>query len=144
MNDDTGQEADEPGMNPQHQAGSVSPDLSEHDQLIRRMLSDPANQEAISWLQNDTQRTIGACETNQKSIEFVRQIYDLGAMDVFAVKIHPNRKDSGERSGRLVVKLPEEPTKRQEIFAWCKRQGDSLGFSPESDRGESHLFLLLD
>jgi hypothetical protein len=44
----------------------------------------------------------------------------------------------------LVVRLPQNPKQRSAIFGWCKRQGDSLGFTPDPDQGESHLFLMLD
>ena len=85
---------------------------NEHEQLILRLLADPTKREAMEWLRGGGaagSRTVGACETNQDSIEFVQEIYDLGAEEVFAVNIHPRPKGAGERTGKLVVTLPQEP-----------------------------------
>jgi hypothetical protein len=117
---------------------------SEHDQLIQRLLNDPEKQEVLSWLKGADDRTIGGCKGNQDSIRFAQEIYGLGASEIFAVNIHPNQSGTGRRSGKLVVKLPNQPAARQAIFDWCERQGDSMGFTPDPDGGESHLFLLLD
>ena len=120
---------------------------NEHEQLIHRLLADPTKREALQWLKDDERggnRTIGACATTQDSMKFVREIYDLGAEEVVAVNVHARPKGVGERTGKLVVALPQSPKRRRAIFDWCKGQGDSLGFTPDPDHGESHLFLLLD
>jgi|GEM_PF-3744563 hypothetical protein len=120
---------------------------NEHEQLILRLLADPTKREALQWLKDDERganRTIGGCATTQDSMKFVRQIYGLGAEEVLAVNVHPRPKGAGERTGKLVVALPKNPKLRHAIFDWCKDQGDSLGFTPDPDHGESHLFLLLD
>lgn len=136
-------------MNPENTSGSDSAEdrRRKHDALIARLLSDPERQEALSWLQAggpDDERSIGGCETNQESIQLVQDLYDLGASHVLAVNIRSNRNETGQYTGKLVVELPSEPEQRQRLFDWCKQQGDSLGFTPNPDRGESHLFLLLD
>lgn len=120
---------------------------SEHDKLIERLLRDPHKREAVEWLKGagiDDKRTIGACETNRDAMEFIQEIYSLGALEVFAVQIRPLPEGIGQRTGKLVVKLPRSSGLRQAIFDWCRKQGESVGFSPDPDRGESHLFLLLD
>jgi hypothetical protein len=71
--------------------------------------------------------------------------YALGAKEVIAVQIRTARKPTKcKRTGKLVVTLPENPRERQALLEWCEAQGESLGYTPESDHGESHLFLLLD
>jgi len=103
--------------------------------------------EAMGWLKSERpgeSRTVGACETNVDSLEFVQKLYDLGASEIMAVNIHPHPNGAGARTGKLVVPLPQNQEQRIAIFEWCQLQGDSLGFTPESDQGESHLFLLLD
>jgi len=120
---------------------------TEHEQLIRRLLADTTKKEALEWLKSgvtNESRIIGACETKQDSIEFVRGIYHLGALEIVAVNIQPRKNGRGERTGKLVVTLPQNSKQRNAIFEWCKGQGDSLGFTPDPDHGESHLFLLLD
>ena len=120
---------------------------TEHEQLIRRLLSDRKKAEALKWLKgggSEDKRLVGGCKTNRESIRFVKEIYDAGAIKIFAVQIHKKRGSDNHRTGKLVVELPQDAKARKAIFAWCKKQGDSLGFSPDPDRGESHLFLLLD
>ena len=120
---------------------------NEHEQLILRLLADPTKREALEWLKDDKDagnRTIGGCATTQESMKFVQEIYGLGAEEVVAVNVHPRPKGAGERTGKLVVALPKNPKHRRAIFDWCKGRGDSLGFTPDPDHGESHLFLLLD
>ena len=120
---------------------------SEHEQLVERLLDDPFKKEAVEWLKGgriDDKRTVGRFETNQDALKLVQDIYDLGALQIFAVQIQPIPKARGQRTGKLIVKLPTRPGARQRIFDWCRQQGESLGFSPDPDRGETHLFLLLD
>jgi hypothetical protein len=139
----------EPRMKAEYSPSSDSPEdrSRKHDALIARMLSDPEKQEALSWLKAgdpDDQRTIGGCNTNQESIQLAQELYDLGASQVLAINIHSKLNEAGQYTGKLVVELPAEAAQRKRLFDWCKRQGDSLGFTPNPDRGESHLFLLLD
>ncbi len=101
----------------------------------------------MEWLKSGTmseKRIVGACKTTRESLELIQTIFDLGATEIFAVQIHPIPRGSGQRTGKLVVKLAQEAKSRTAIFDWCRRQGDSLGFTPDPDQGESHLFLLLD
>jgi hypothetical protein len=134
----------EASVNPNTQQNLGFPDASEHDQFIAKLLQDPHKEDALKWLQADDKCTIGNLKTNQDSVEFVKSLCDLGVTDVLAVRIHSRGSAGGERSGKIVAKLPSEHEARARIFDWCKRQGDSLGFSPDPDKGESHLFLLLD
>ena len=135
-------------MNPKPRPGFKGANAaSEHEQLIDRLLDDPAKQEALQWLKTGEEgerRTIGHFKSAEESIQFVQQIYELGASNVFAVQIRLVPKTTGRRTGKLVVELPKDVGTRQAIFDWCKVQGDSLGFSPNLDHGENHLFLLLD
>jgi hypothetical protein len=127
--------------------GGSNPCGSEHEQLVERLLDDPFKQEAVEWLKGggvEDKRTVGRFETNRDSLKLVQEIYDLGVLEIFAVQIQPLRKTRGQHTGKLIVKLPTKPGARQQIFDWCRQQGESLGFSPDPDRGETHLFLLLD
>jgi len=119
----------------------------EHEELIQRLLSDTAKRETTEWLKSGTtieKRIVGACKTTRESLDLVQTIYGLGAEKIFAVDIHQIPNGSGQRTGKLVVKLPKDAKSRKTLFDWCRRQGDSLGFTPDPDRGESYLFLLLD
>lgn len=120
---------------------------AEHENLIKRHLSDRKRHEALDWLNaiaNRELRTIGENKTKSDSIRYVQKLYNLGAEEVIAVGIRKERGKNNYHTGKLVVKLPPDLGKRKALFGWCKQQGESLGFSPEKDSGESHLFLLLD
>jgi len=130
-----------------HSAATEISAKAEHDQLIARLLKDSAKMEAGEWIESggDEQgRTIGSCKTKQDSLNLIQEIYRAGAVKVIAVNIQRRPKSSGEHVGKLVVELPQDSNRRKTIFEWCKGQGESLGYSPEIDQGESHLFLLLD
>jgi hypothetical protein len=134
-------------MKPEFNEDSSVTARREHEELIQRLLSDATKREALAWLKGGTtaeKRTVGACKTTRESLQLIQTIFDLGAVDIFAVQIHPIPRGGGEHTGKLVVKLPQDAKLRTAIFDWCKQQGDSLGFSPDPDGGESHLFLLLD
>lgn len=149
MNASSGHDDNGSRMKAQDRANSESADdrSGKHDRLIARLLADSEKQEALGWLKNDSpddERTVGGCKTNPASVQFIQEIYNLGALQIFAINIRPNRNGKGQYTGKLIVQLPIETEPREALFNWCKRQGDSLGFSPDPDRGESHLYLLLD
>lgn len=119
----------------------------EHDAFIARLLTDKRKQEALAWLKGraaNEERLIGVCQTGRESIAFVKHLYELGAVKVTAVHFRVLRKPrKGKYTGKLVVTLPEDSSKRKALLEWCKAQGENLGYTPEADHGESHLFLLL-
>jgi hypothetical protein len=118
-----------------------------HEQLIHRLLGSRKKAEALAWLRavhGTDERVIGTRKTNRASIRLVKEIYDVGAVEVIAVHIRKKLRQNGHRAGKLVVKLPSDAKARKRIFDWCRRRGDAIGFSPDPDHGESHLFLLLD
>src|SRR5882724_3804406 len=85
---------------------------SEHEKLVERLLDDPFKQEAVEWLKGggmDDKRTVGRFETNRDSLKLVQDIYDLGALQIFAVQIQQLPKARGQRTGKLIVKLPTRP-----------------------------------
>lgn len=138
------------GLNgrPHLNKGDRTNSRDQHNALVARMLRDRRKKEALEWLKGSTPddvRLIGNCETPQASIALVKSLYALRAMEVIAVHIRTARKPTKcKRTGKLVVTLPENPEERLALLGWCEAQGESLGYTPESDHGESHLFLLLD
>jgi hypothetical protein len=120
---------------------------AKHEGLIRRLLGQRKKTEALTWLKGgsrDEERIVGGGKTNRASIRLIKEIYGAGAVEIYAVQIRKQRGQNRHRTGKLVVKLPPDKKLRQTIFNWCRQQGDTLGFSPDLDRGESHLFLLFD
>ncbi|MGA3182584.1 MAG: hypothetical protein ABSF38_19835 [Verrucomicrobiota bacterium] len=117
-----------------------------HDRLIFRLLADPRKEEALQWLQgghSDDIRILGRFKTNLDSVKCVQRLYDAGALEVFTVHIRKKRTNK-TRSVKLVVTLPCEPHQRALIFNWCETHGRSIGYTPNPDHGESHLYILLD
>ena len=120
---------------------------SAHDRLIARLLSGPKKAEAMKWLRNANaaeERTIGRRRTTGTSARLVKKLYDFGACQVLAAQIHRAGNGAGQHTGKLVVELPKDLKRRRAIFEWCRKQGESLGHSPDVDQGQDYLFLLLD
>ncbi|HEY3913209.1 MAG TPA: hypothetical protein VGN61_01880 [Verrucomicrobiae bacterium] len=120
--------------------------LSEHEALIARYLRDSRKREALTWLKGGTgvKRLIGESKTKRESLALVKGLYAMGAEKVIAVYIRSTKQAKGQRTGRLVVKLPAGAAQRRAIFDWCNAQGDSLGYTPKPDHGETYMFLLLE
>lgn len=119
---------------------------NEHERLIRRLLRKPSKVEALAWLAQsgrESRRNLGELTSAKKSADLVKELYGAGATKVLAVDIKADA-DGNQRTGKLLVALPESAQARESVFKWCKKQGDGLGFSPERDGGEKYLFLLLD
>jgi hypothetical protein len=120
--------------------------LSEHETLIARYLRDSRKREALAWLKGGAgeKRLIGECKTKQNSLALVKTLYAMGAEKVIAVHIRSTPPAKGQRTGRLVIKLPPSAAQRSAIFDWCDAQGDSLAYTPKPDHGETYMFLLLE
>ncbi len=121
--------------------------MNEHEQLVARLLNDSGSHEVVSWLSRGSPnegRTVGRFASSDESLKFVKSLYELGALEILAVQIERHFESKTQHTGKLVIKLPTGLDTRQAIFDWCRQQGESLGFSPDPDRGETHLFLLLD
>jgi hypothetical protein len=120
--------------------------LEEHDEFIRKLLDNPDKAEAYSWLDecsDDSFRNVGELESNEKSLDLIREIYDAGAVEVIAVEID-KYPDGGENTGKLVIALPEEPEERKRVLEWCSKVSEAQGFAPHEDFGQTHEFVMLD
>jgi hypothetical protein len=92
---------------------------SEHDRLIRCLLSSRKKAEALAWLKHNRrtdERTLGVCKTNRDSIRFMKETYDAGAEEVIAVRIRKILRQNSHRTGKLVTKLPAVPKSRKAIL----------------------------
>ena len=85
--------------------------LEGHKRFIQKLLADPNKAEAFSWLdecEGDSFRTVGAWESNEQSLDLIREIYKAGAVEVIAVEID-KYPGGGENTGRLVIVMPCDP-----------------------------------
>ena len=118
---------------------------SNEDSMIEKMLMAGEAKEVLEWLtsgQTGT-RTLGELPSQQSSIELAKEIYKLGATKVFAVKIDASDTES-ENTSKLILSLPKKSNSRKQVFAWCADIAKNLGFEPEYDAGQKHIFLMLD
>ena len=116
------------------------------DEFMQSILHDPNKQEALRWLKGGREgdfRSVGELGTNEESIALIQRIYDAGAVEVIAVRID-EYPGEGQNTGKLVIKLPDEPELRQGLFALAGGIAQRLGFDPEQDTGQTYLFLMLD
>ena len=127
-------------------ASKGSPTKSnDHSHLIAKLLRSRHKAEALRWLlgsQPSQRRALGAFRGAKPSVNLVRGLYTTGAVKVFAVEIK-SEPTGRQRTEKLVMELPSDMQLRESIFRWCKRQGAKVGYSPEIDGGEKHLYLLL-
>jgi hypothetical protein len=81
-------------------------------------------------------------ETNEESIAYVQRLYDAGALEVLAVKIYDDGLD--QNTGHLLVRLPNDPLARQQVFELEREQAEALGFVGAKDEGQEYIYLKLD
>ncbi len=112
---------------------------------IEELLNTSGSREALAWLREGgpEERTLGELPSREASLEIVQEIYSLGAARVTAVGI--TTYDTGEENtGKLIVSLPNSAPARAKVFAWCAQEAKHLGFEPERDIGQEHVFVMLD
>ena len=120
--------------------------LELHNEFIQQFLDKSNKAEAFSWLDEATDesfRSVGDIGYNEKSLDLIKEIYDAGAVEVIAVEID-SYQDGRQNTGELIVVLPDNVDARKRVFAWCRRQAESLGFDGDEDIGQKHLFVMLD
>jgi hypothetical protein len=121
-------------------------DLKQYNKFIQDLLDKPNKAEALSWLEESTEesfRTVGELGSNEKSFDLIHAAYKAGALEVVAVEIdtYPN---GHQNTGKLIVFLPDELEARKRVFEWCGDRAEAVGYDPEVDIGQQHLFVMLD
>ena len=121
--------------------------------ITRKLLADPNRQEVLTWLRGAAEgehRTLGILADTSRSIALAEEIYRAGASEVWAVDIRSSVReyiDCAERhqnTGKLVLKLPDDPELRRRVFEWERRQANALGLEGRKDEGQQYLFVPLD
>ncbi|MFW6154173.1 MAG: toxin-antitoxin system YwqK family antitoxin [Planctomycetota bacterium] len=120
-------------------------DRMDTDTVCLRLLEDPDAQEALSWLTEPDApfRSLGEGTEQDESIQLVERLYTLGAVRVTVIEIDggPNEE---QNSGKLIIELPDEQTRRDSVMHVCDDIASDLGFDPETDTGQRYRFLGLD
>ncbi|MEZ6047047.1 MAG: hypothetical protein R3C11_15985 [Planctomycetaceae bacterium] len=116
------------------------------DKFVDRFLGQENTEEALSWLKaglDTDSHLLSEGWPTQESIDFIQRFYDAGAVEVLAVDID-QYEDGMENTGKLVIKLPEDPAKREAVLGLGGEIAMRNGFSQEPDQGQTYLFLMLD
>jgi hypothetical protein len=101
---------------------------------------DYARYEARSWIEENPNLYPLAgnrFETKQAAIEFVDQLYSIGAGTVYVTSICSEdwriREEGGPYADRLIVILPADAQKRNDIFNIYTEEAEQEGLIPEVD-----------
>jgi hypothetical protein len=117
------------------------------DEFVQQFLGAPDTREVLEWLRSKPEgelcRSLGESGSTEDSIALAQEIYDAGAVEVLAVEID-DYEGEGQNTGRLVIKLPDEPDARKRVFAWAGAIAESHGFDPDIDTGQCYIFSMLD
>lgn len=117
--------------------------------FIRERLEDPNSKkaEALTWLEESGGRnTLGELSTTEESVALIREAYNAGAEEILAIEIDEYDEDDGlhENTGKLIVRVPQDPATRKRVFQWCTRRAEEQGYEGEKDEGQAHIFVSLD
>lgn len=110
------------------------------ERLIKRLL-ETRKAEAVEWLKGHSRASRKTLDelSARKSLSLISELYDGGAVKVFAVDIDIDPKGN-EHSDKLVVALPKDEAQRQAIRKACARR--KMLVTPEQDAGHSHLAIV--
>jgi hypothetical protein len=117
-----------------------------HRTFVRGLLGKPNRAEAREWLHRDegdkTRRSLWRFKREADAARFVEALCQAGATEVIIPDIYADKRGNQFADG-LLVKLPKSPTLRRAVRKACgKLRRQRLGsVEPETDIGESHLFL---
>jgi hypothetical protein len=111
------------------------------------LISAPNAKEAREWLESGRKRgfTLGVLDSTEASLALVEKAYASGAVQVTAVEIDDYPDMGGlQNTGKLVIELPDVPSKRAKVLAWASKIVEKQGFDALSDTGERYVFVMLD
>jgi hypothetical protein len=113
------------------------------DEFCLNLINNTASAEVLSWLRNrNKQRNLGVLGSTEKSIEFIEEVFDAGAAQVFAVEI--DDEDDFENTGKLCIELLDDPFLRTRILDWTGKIAEEQGYEQEPDIGQRYVFVMLD
>jgi hypothetical protein len=119
-----------------------------HRVFVRSLLEKHNQREARKWLTkktgDKTARSLGRFKREIDAAKFVEALYQAGAVEVIAPDIYRS-KARDQFSDGLLVQLPKSAARRKAIREVCAllRTRKLGAVQPDSDIGESHLFLSL-
>lgn len=111
--------------------------------------------EALSWLQEAPQgvRSFSGgpgdsdpqYAANEKALKLVEGLYERGAIKVTAIGVSGYlENDKYQDTDKLIIELPQEPTKRKQLFNWANAHGRKRGYGPTPDANQRFLLVWWD
>lgn len=87
-------------------------------------------------------------ESTAAALAFVDTLYALGADTVFVTNVQGDsswiRAQGGPYADALWIRVPADPDPRRALFAIAAREAEREGAPPETDRGQTLLYLWWD
>lgn len=119
----------------------------EHDLFIESLLLK-SRAEAHYWLSQEkasSSRSLSGFRTSKAVLRFIDALYAAGAKYTFVVPVYQD-KFGYLFADNLVIELPKNATKRKSLRSLCEPlcRMNRAAMLPETDIGESHLFLGLE
>lgn len=112
-----------------------------HEKFIAHLFDAGPHAEALHWLEESNDHTLGELPTNADSKQLAVDAYQAGATHVRAARIETY--PGGANSGDLIIGVPGN-TDRKNVFQWCGKMARKRGFEPDEDFGQKQLYVKLD
>ena len=108
---------------------------------IAEWLAIPGTMDAIAWLHTgtvDTPHILSGCLTYEESIDYVKNILEMGAVSVLSVGPSPKCSRPHIRNC-LVIELAEDPEVRQKLYDWNVAISEEYLCDATEDIGTTHM-----
>jgi hypothetical protein len=119
------------------------PPNAHDDHYCEKLIRDPANIDAFAWFKDPFggAKRLGSWST-EEGLAFAHRLEAHGAVRIVAVGVHRvEGPEAYETASALIVELPQEPSKRLELFKLYAKQVRSAGLAPQADNGQRYLYL---
>jgi hypothetical protein len=126
---------------------TAKPQLPYHDHAMKK---DAIAYEATKWVTtngNFAPFASNRFRTRADAVKYIRNLYRLGAIGVYAVQIldEPERikTEGGPYSDSLDVYLPADKARRRALFEIESKEAKAQGFVGIGEEGQEKIFLWL-
>jgi hypothetical protein len=103
--------------------------------------------EALNWLRKSNNESALASNrfgATQNAIQFVQQLYDVGAERVIVPLASITKDEAEVYADSLVVTLPSQADKRERVWKLCAREIEREGGKPGNNSGDNQVLLWWD
>ncbi len=117
------------------------PNYGDEANRIAKFLRKRDKYEALAWLKGSMPGSYRFVFEwpNKKSVDWVTNLYAVGAAQVLAVDFARNA--GYESVKHLLINLPTDAKQRSAVFAQVNKQVEEQGFSPMDDTGQEQLLI---